>query len=118
MYRVNTTTGRLTDIIPYLRIYVNALKSTFLGIIKCIIYIIVLCYQNSLVNMIREERNEDWREMSLKGEVCAVVGCQNKPSSQCPKCLVYCCYDHVVGHKHFISESEVEERKNTNESLR
>jgi hypothetical protein len=59
-----------------------------------------------------------WKIRSLKGEVCAVNGCQSKPSNRCPICLVHYCFEHIRNHFHPISNAELEEQRNKDESLR
>ena len=45
---------------------------------------------------------DDWRERSEKGEVCGILGCQNKPTIQCPRCLNWYCGEHKVIHFHEV----------------
>ena len=40
----------------------------------------------------------EWREMSKRGEVCGMFGCQVKPTSQCPECSKHYCYEHINMH--------------------
>ncbi len=40
----------------------------------------------------------EWREMSKRGEVCGMFGCQVKPTSQCPECSNHYCYEHINMH--------------------
>jgi hypothetical protein len=47
---------------------------------------------------------EDWRNKSIKGEVCAIPGCQFIPnSSQCPIFFVHYCYEHLKSHLHPVT---------------
>ena len=56
----------------------------------------------------------DWRRNSMQGPVCAIVGCPNKPTNQCPKCSTYYCYEHVKSHLHMESP---EDRQNQNDDI-
>jgi hypothetical protein len=47
----------------------------------------------------------EWKEMSERGEVCGILGCQEKPSSKCSKCSDIYCYEHIHTHYH---DSDVE----------
>jgi hypothetical protein len=60
----------------------------------------------------------EWREKSLKGEVCAVFGCRNTPSSQCPTCHFHWCYEDIMNHKHIMSNEELSNQEREDESLR
>jgi hypothetical protein len=42
----------------------------------------------------------DWRINSMQEPVCAIAGCPNKPTNQCPKCSTYYCFEHVKSHLH------------------
>ena len=61
---------------------------------------------------------EDWRNKSIREEVCAVLTYQNKPTNQCPKCLVHYCYEHVGNHLHAVTDKEIDEQSKKDESLR
>lgn len=61
---------------------------------------------------------EDWRGISVQRKVCAVVSCQNKPTNQCPTCLVHYCYEHVKGHFHTVTDEELDRQSRNDENLR
>ncbi len=48
----------------------------------------------------------DWRRNSMQGPVCAIAGCPNKPTNQCPKCSTFYCYEHVKSHFHMESPED------------
>jgi hypothetical protein len=56
----------------------------------------------------------DWRRNSMQGPVCAIAGCPNKPTNQCPKCSTYYCYEHVKSHLHM---ERPEDRQNQNDDI-
>ena len=60
--------------------------------------------------------HEEWRDRSLKGEVCAA--CRNLPTYKCPTCSIHYCHEHVKNHKHVLSNKEVEQWHRESESLR
>lgn len=45
---------------------------------------------------------EEWKKRSINGELCAVIGCYEKPTSQCPQCLTHYCYEHIKIHMHVV----------------
>ena len=55
---------------------------------------------------------------SIRGELCAIVGCRGTSSNQCPICFVHCCYAHIGEHFHAFSEQELEGQRKRDESLR
>jgi hypothetical protein len=60
----------------------------------------------------REEISiNEWKEMSERGEVCGMFGCQVKPTSQCPKCSNHYCYEHIKMHIHVTDENPFESAK-------
>jgi hypothetical protein len=60
----------------------------------------------------------EYAERSRKEEVCGIINCPNNPTTQCPKCLNYYCYEHLHIHSHTVDEEETEEERNRNEKLR
>lgn len=62
--------------------------------------------------------SEEWRNRSINGEVCARIPCTNPPKNQCPKCLVHYCYDHIKNHYHRVTNEELKEQHNKEESLK
>jgi len=38
---------------------------------------------------------DEWAEKSRKGEVCGILGCQNKPVKKCPHCRNHYCQEHA-----------------------
>jgi predicted nucleic acid-binding protein len=62
--------------------------------------------------------SEEWRQKSIKGEVCAVAMCPNPPKNQCTTCFVHYCYDHIKNHYHGITDEEIERRNKEKESLK
>ena len=53
---------------------------------------------------------DEWRNKSIGGEVCAVLGCKNKPNVKCSTCFVHYCSEHIGNHFHEIPDG----RKQTN----
>ena len=54
----------------------------------------------------------DWREWSnrsVNGEVCGILGCEEKPTSKCPLCNHFYCYDHISVHLHASKEIVIDE---------
>ena len=45
----------------------------------------------------------EWRGMSVKGEVCAIMGCRNDPKHKCQECFFHYCYEHGKDHGHRLS---------------
>ena len=43
-----------------------------------------------------------WRNKSINGEVCAILGCKNSPNVKCSTCFVHYCSDHIGNHFHEI----------------
>jgi hypothetical protein len=62
--------------------------------------------------------SEEWKNKSIKGEVCAVAMCSNPPKNQLPKCFVHYCYEHVKNHGHRVTDEEIERRNKEIESLK
>jgi hypothetical protein len=56
----------------------------------------------------------DWRINSMQGPVCAIAGCPNKPTNQCPKCSTYYCFEHVKSHLHM---ERPEDRHDQNDDI-
>jgi hypothetical protein len=56
----------------------------------------------------------DWRLNSMQGPVCAIAGCPNKPTNQCPKCSTYYCFEHVKSHLHM---ERPEDRHDQNDDI-
>jgi hypothetical protein len=50
-----------------------------------------------------------WRNKSINGEVCAILGCKNSPNIQCSTCSVHYCSDHIGNHFHDVT-GEVKNR--------
>ena len=48
----------------------------------------------------------EWSLRSRKGEVCGMVDCMGRPTSQCPTCKNHYCYDHVMVHMHLVDSLE------------
>lgn len=46
---------------------------------------------------------DEWRNKSIKGEVCAVLGCKNSPNVKCSTCSFHYCSDHVGNHFHDVT---------------
>jgi len=44
----------------------------------------------------------EWNEMSNRGEVCGMFGCEVRPTSQCPECSNHYCYEDIKSHVHSI----------------
>lgn len=61
---------------------------------------------------------EEWDQKCIEGELCAVLGCYTKPTSQCPTCKHWYCYEHVKIHVDRISDDEVKRMKLDKESLK
>jgi hypothetical protein len=62
--------------------------------------------------------SEDWRNKSIKGDVCARAFGSNPPKNQCPTCFVHYCYDHVKGHYHVVTDEQIEQRNKEKELLK
>jgi predicted nucleic acid-binding protein len=62
--------------------------------------------------------SEEWKNKSIKGEVCAVPMCSNSPKNRCPKCFVHYCYNHIKNHYHTMPDNEIERHNEEKESLR
>lgn len=58
---------------------------------------------------LREEIME-WSLRSRRGEVCGMVDCMGRPTSQCPTCKNHYCYDHVMVHMHLVEKLEGKKR--------
>ena len=41
---------------------------------------------------------QDWSNRSINGQVCGMLGCEGKPTSKCPHCNHFYCYDHIKIH--------------------
>lgn len=41
-----------------------------------------------------------WAARSRKGEICGILGCENKLDTQCPYCKNWYCAEHKNGHFH------------------
>lgn len=52
--------------------------------------------------------SEEWRQKSIKGEVCAVAMCSKPPKNQCPKCFIHYCYNHIKNHGHRVTDKDIE----------
>jgi hypothetical protein len=61
---------------------------------------------------------EEWIRKSQRGEVCGIVACKNKPTSQCPKCGNHYCYEHLDLHLHKVSDEEQAAEDRRDQSLR
>ena len=48
----------------------------------------------------------EWSLRSRKGEVCGMVDCMGRPTSQCPTCKNHYCYDHVKMHMDLVDSLE------------
>jgi hypothetical protein len=60
----------------------------------------------------REEISiNEWKEMSERGEVCGMFGCQTKATRQCPECSSHYCYEHIKMHIHVTDENPFESAK-------
>jgi hypothetical protein len=61
---------------------------------------------------------DKWSERSKLGDICNVLGCQNKPSAQCPTCSHYYCYEDILNHRHIISKEEAGAQTTRDEKIR
>lgn len=61
---------------------------------------------------------KEWVGKSKKGEVCGVVGCDQKPTNKCTKCSNHYCYGHVKTHFHIETTKDTQDWKNWTEKLR
>jgi hypothetical protein len=61
---------------------------------------------------------DEWSEKSKLEIICNVLGCQNKPSAQCPTCSHYYCYEDILNHRHIISKEEEGEQTRRDEKIR
>lgn len=62
---------------------------------------------------------DEWAEMSRRGEVCSVIGCEEKPTTRCATCLMYTCYQHLAStHKHILTDNQIKEQREGTEQLR
>jgi predicted nucleic acid-binding protein len=62
--------------------------------------------------------HEEWKDRSRKGEVCAVVGCQNPPKNQCTTCSLHYCYQDIKNHYHILTDKRTKQQKKEKESLK
>jgi hypothetical protein len=53
-----------------------------------------------------------------KGKSCAILGCREIATMQCPKCENYYCYLHTKAHVHKMTGKEKKEWTKDQESLR
>lgn len=44
----------------------------------------------------------EWKKRSELGEVCGILGCEDKPTVPCPRCGNWYCSDHSIVHFHAI----------------
>lgn len=61
---------------------------------------------------------DEWKEMSFRGQICNLMGCRNAPLSPCPVCNLLHCYDDIKNHPHIMSDDEVRNHEEADESLR
>jgi hypothetical protein len=54
---------------------------------------------------------DEWKDSSTKGQRCGIVGCSEKPTSRCPTCRNWYCYEHVKIHFHSMSNNDLEDHK-------
>jgi hypothetical protein len=52
---------------------------------------------------------EEWRNISIKGEVCAVLGCKNTPNVKCSTCFAHYCSEHIGNHFHEVANVKEEQ---------
>jgi hypothetical protein len=62
--------------------------------------------------------SNEWKNRAMNGEVCARIGCSNKPKIQCQTCYIYYCYEHVGGHFHELTEKEKIKQLSEKQKLR
>jgi hypothetical protein len=60
----------------------------------------------------------EWREMSKRGEACAIVGCRNTPLNQCPTCQLHYCSQDIRNHFHIMTDEEVRNQEIEGESFK
>ena len=48
-----------------------------------------------------------WRDNSMKGLVCAVIPCRNKPTKPCSRCLIHYCYEHMKSYGHIVGSQDI-----------
>ncbi len=51
---------------------------------------------------------KDWRAHTMEGSGCAFISCQNRPTSQCPQCSNYCCFEHSKTHEHGVNPNSIQ----------
>jgi hypothetical protein len=47
-----------------------------------------------------------WRDLSLKGKLCAIVPCTCAPARRCRECGIHYCRHHGDLHFHMVSARE------------
>lgn len=45
---------------------------------------------------------DDWIARTSRGELCALLGCEEIPSVKCRICEKYYCYQHSRDHHHKV----------------
>ncbi len=51
------------------------------------------------------ENWKDWSNRSINGEVCGILACTGDPTSKCPHCNHFYCYEHIKIHFHSTGRS-------------
>jgi hypothetical protein len=60
---------------------------------------------------------DEWTRRSIKGGICGIVNCLNKPTKKCQKCKNYYCSDHFPPHLDLLLVGEFEYSSDSNEGL-
>lgn len=42
----------------------------------------------------------EWKKRSERGEVCGILGCEDRPTIHCPRCGNWYCKEHSYVHFH------------------
>jgi len=53
-----------------------------------------------------------WSNLSMDGQVCGMVGCKGDPTSKCPHCNHFYCYEHIKIHL----DTNVDDKKEINKN--
>ncbi|MGC2308181.1 MAG: hypothetical protein WA461_07245 [Nitrososphaeraceae archaeon] len=55
-----------------------------------------------------EEEINEWTRRSREEDICGIVGCFNKPTTQCKKCTNYYCLEHFPSHLDLLPDGYFE----------
>ena len=60
----------------------------------------------TVYNLSNEEKEiNEWTRRSRKEDICGIVSCLDKPTTQCKKCTNYYCSEHFPSHIDLLPDS-------------